>query len=484
VNLRVKSAIGVVGLLVAVACGRTRDEGGDPQGGAGSEPGAGGQSPAAGSGGKLDAGGSGKGESQATGGLAGTGGSTVSDGHAGEGGAEGDSIPLAESSWNTSLALTVTKSAGIVNINCAATGFTLHVSPSGSNLKAIIGGVGFVQPGELIGDSAGAPTYSVSRALPVPASSECDLESIELTQLALRASDADGDGTADRIGGRGKANGRVVVGDQGFTAELSFTLEGVPDTTQPTLVAPSNPHPLDSVLLRTTEPIALTSSVTLTSTGTTSADQPLSGYTAGNGAFGYFSTPVILPFGSSWKVSATGGDLANLPFDIEALPPIAVLADPGLFAQDGFENTPALTLGGDAKIVTSVGTMGAITGNKSLFVPPDASASLHLARASGTSSVRFTVQSLMNDSGTTVSGLLAEAGVIGGSVRVRYDQPIMSTPSTDTSDNTWKYAGPKQEVTLGLTESGSDVVIRFATPVCRGLCPPARALLIDDLRVE
>ena len=203
----------------------------------------------------------------------------------------------------------------------------------------------------------------------------------------------------DSIGGSGKASGTVILGDQGFTIEFSFTLQGVPDATKPSLLAPSNPHPLDGVLLRTTEPVALTSSVTLTDTATGSVSQPLTGYSASDGAFGAFSSALILPFGSSWKLSATGGDLAHLPFDIAALPPIAVLADPGLFAQDGFEGTPTLSLTGGAKIVASVGTLPAIKGSKSLFVPSGGSATLHVARPAGASSVRFTAQGLTNISG-------------------------------------------------------------------------------------
>jgi len=63
-------------------------------------------------------------------------------------------------------------------------------------------------------------------------------------------------------------------------------------------------------------------------------------------------------------------------------------------------------------------------------------------------------------------------------------EAIPTAPSTSTNDSMWMYAGPKQEISLALTESGADVVIRFAPLACQGLCPPPRALLIDDLRVE
>ena len=380
--------------------------------------------------------------------------------------------------------LRVTKNASNATFSCAAASFTLHVSPSGNNLKAIVGRNGAVQTGELIGGTQSSPRYSVRQALSVPTGGGCDSNSVNITELTLQAWDDSGDGIADRIAGSGKATGNLILGDVIYTVELSFTLQGVPDATKPSLLAASNPHPLDGVLLRTTEPVALTSSVTLTDTGAGSTSHPLSGNSASDGAFGTFSSALILPFGSSWKLTATGGDLANLAFDNAALAPLTILADPGLFAQDGFESTPALSLTGSAKIVTSVGTLPAIKGNKSLFVPPGSSATLHLARASGASSVRFTAQGLSSISGAGTGDPDVEVGVIGGSERVQPSQALPSTPSTNTNDGMWMYAGPTQEVTLPLTESGADVAIRIAPPWCQGFCPPLRALLIDDLRVE
>ena len=68
--------------------------------------------------------------------------------------------------------------------------------------------------------------------------------------------------------------------------------------------------------------------------------------------------------------------------------------------------------------------------------------------------------------------------------RVGPTQALPTTPSTSTNDSMWVYAGPKQEISLPLVESGADVVSRFAPLACQGLCPPPRALLIDELIVE
>lgn len=485
-NFFLKAAIGSLGLLLVTACGRTQDDA-DGSGGAGGKPGIGGQGTVGGSGGLHLGGtsGSAQGGSGAVGGISGAGGSIVSEGDAGEGGTSGAFVSLGESSWDTKLALTVTKSTGSVNVKCTAADFTLHFSPLGDRLKAISGRDGAVMAGELVRSAQGSPTYSVSQALQVPTRGDCDLISISITDLTLQASDADGDGTADSIRGRGKANGFWIVGDTGLMVELGLELQGVPDKTKPLLLAPSNLHPLDGVYLRTSEPVALTSTVTLTSAGTGSASEPLTGYTASEGALRAFSTPVILPFGSSWTLTATGGDLANLPFDTAALPPLAVLADPGLFAQDGFESSPTLSLTGDAKIVPSIGTLPAITGNQSLFVPVGASATLHLARPSSAGYLRFKAQALMSSSGAGGgNSSYLQAGVIGGSEHVQPTQALPTSPTTTTSDSKWQYAGPKQDVALLLTDSGPDVAIRIALPTCQGLCPPAQALLIDELRVE
>src|SRR4051812_39228625 len=185
-KLRSKAALGALVLLLAVACGRTEDNNNGAAGGpAGGSAGSG----IAGSGGKLGVGGSslagasGKGGSTTVGGASGegnaanVGGSIISD--TGAGGTEGDSVPLGEGSWDTTLALTVTKSAPNASISCAAASFTLHFSPSGSNLKAILGRDGAVQSGELIGGTQSSPSYSVAQALAVPTGAGCSLSSID-----------------------------------------------------------------------------------------------------------------------------------------------------------------------------------------------------------------------------------------------------------------------------------------------------------------
>ena len=189
-----KATLGSLVLLVAVACGRTAHDSdggaGGQAGGTGGAGGPGGGSADWGGGGSSQAGAAGKGGSTTAGGASGegnaanTGGSIVSD--AGAGGTGSDSVSLGEGSWDTALVLRVTKNASNASFSCAAASFTLHVSPSGNNLKAIAGRNGAVQRGELIGGTPGSPRYSVSQALSVPTGGGCDSSSIAITEERSR----------------------------------------------------------------------------------------------------------------------------------------------------------------------------------------------------------------------------------------------------------------------------------------------------------
>ena len=202
-KLRSHASLGFLVLLGVLACGRTED---NDNGGAGGPAGGSAGSGVAASGGKLGVGGS------PLGGASGKGGSIAAGGASGEGNARtwaGASfrtrvqaalgptpLPLGEGSWDTTLALTVTKSAPQASVSCAGARFTLHFSPSGSNLKALSGRDGTVLAGELIRGTQSSPSYSVSQPLRVPTRGGCDLLSIDITELTLQAWDETGDGVA------------------------------------------------------------------------------------------------------------------------------------------------------------------------------------------------------------------------------------------------------------------------------------------------
>jgi hypothetical protein len=246
-------------------------------------------------------------------------------------------------------------------------------------------------------------------------------------------------------------------------------------------------HPLNVVYLAASEPLALTSQLTLEGTSTVSLD----GWNIADGAFGSFSSDVILPFSGSWIVAGSAEDLVGLAKGPG--PTLTSLADPGVFVADGFEGaTLAAVMTGDARLVSGVGTLPALSGSHSLLVEPGSSVTLHLARPVGASSVRFISRSLapqVPNAGppSFFEGPPVELGVIGG-----VDRPNQVSSSAGDSvaigDPTWAYAGPLQDVTVPLRETGSDIVLRILprTPdSCSvGLCPPPPAVLIDDLRVE
>jgi hypothetical protein len=378
----------------------------------------------------------------------------------------------------------ITQSSSVAGVTCSKANFTMHLTPNDAGADVISGRDGDVFVGKLVA-SAGRDRgvyYALSSATQLSTrGGDCTVSSMTVTELSLHGVDNDDDAIVDVLDGSGKGTAQVIQGDVGLTVPLSFTLKGVPDVTKPTFVVPSSVHPLDGVTVRATEPVTVGSVVTLTSGADTLA---LMGSDTSKGALGIFSSARILPFGSSWKVNATGSDLAQLAFQLPSVPAIPVLADPGLFAQDGFEGTLAASLTGKAQVVTAIGNLAAINGAHSLLVPPNSSATLHLARASGKQTLRFTAQGLSSVSGFSGGPFPIKAGVVGGSERVGPTQVPPNTTPTATGDSTWAYAGAKQDVTLTLTESGSDVVVRVAPLVCQGLCPPSQAGLLDDLRIE
>ena len=488
----------VVFALALIGCGGVARQGATESGGAGGNGSAasggavalGGQ-PAGGDAGRSGSGGGGA----SVGGISGGGGTSGSDANggavtvdAGAGGTAGQTgnVPLASSSWDVQLAMTVTKTQINYGALCAQTSFTLHVDPQEEQLELISGRDGSVLTGELERVTTGtpAPSYRASATLTLPTPG-CEYSTVSVKELTLAGWDDDSDGIADRVEGQGRAQGSFFVGDQGFQVELSFTLSGLPDSHAPSLALarPSPIHPLDGVLLRASEPVSIASTVSLSDVADAGKRVALLGATASNGALGSFSTSAVLAFGSTWSPTVTGTDLAGLPFTT-ALAPIQVLADPGLFAQDGFEATPQALLSAGAVVVSHVGTIAALSGDHSLFVPAGSSATLHLAATSAVSKVRFSAQSFSQASGYAAGSPPLELAAVGGTRRLTVPSSTTGATPTDTGDATWRYAGARADYDLALPEPGTEFVVRIAEPYCMGFCPPQQAVLIDDLVLE
>ena len=172
---------------------------------------------------------------------------------------------------------------------------------------------------------------------------------------------------------------------------------------------------------------------------------------------------------------------------------LTTVDDPGLFVEDGFESTPNAVLTTGAEILTNVGAVSAITGQRSLFIPPGASATLHLIKQSGASRLRFMAR-LLSRGGQGFGGSepsrssAVEVGVLRGSTRNSAALVYDIDPESETGDSSWRFAGSNQDVSVDVPDEGSDVVVRFRPPhLCAPhleLCQTDPALLIDDVRIE
>ncbi len=422
------------------------------------------------------------------GGISGNGGVGARGGEGGSGGSAGEQLragTLLESSWDTALSLRVLAQRDGLPVICTSTAFSLHLTPRAETVDVISGRDGVVFGGQLRPTTSGGPPSTYGLAIPMQVSTfggDCELFSMGVTELALHPLDSDGDGIADLIDGSGKAIGAQIQGDQIFDVDLAFSWHSSPDGTAPALLEPTSSHPLDSASFRATEPLSLDSALSLVNQRDV---VPLVSSNAADGALSYFSTTTILPFGATWRLQGAGADLAGLALDLSSAPSLTMLDDPLLFAEDGFESVPNALLVGGAKVVTAIGDLPAITGGHSLLVLPKSSATFHLARPPSATRVRFSVRGLAQVNDEPLDGLLPiQVGVMGGVERVAPAAIATEKAETPTHDTDWPYAGAPHDVSIGLTESGTHVVLRVAPYFCEGLCPRPEALLIDDLRVE
>ncbi|MGC4090085.1 MAG: hypothetical protein QM756_19825 [Polyangiaceae bacterium] len=396
---------------------------------------------------------------------------------------EGRGVELRSSSWDVDMAIVLTDTAGL-NVNCSDTKFTLHFEPRSDAALSVISGLETaVYVSNLARNAGPHPTYGLNQLLQLPTHS-CPFFEATVRELSLWGNDADADGVADSIDATGTATGQVFLGDNYATVKFTFSMHGVPDTTPPQLEVPESIMALGGVWIGSSEPLTTTSQVTLVGDG---HRIPLTGAPSDTAALTNFWSQVILPLGVDWNVEATGSDLALNGFDSAKSLHVPSTADPGLFAQDGFEGELKGQLMGDAKVVSGLGTLPALGGQSSLLVPPGSSALLHLERAAAATNLRFSQQFV---SATTLVGgsLGVRAGVAYGTQVVQPDPVAWSSASISTGDAEWPYAAPKQDFTLALEEAGSDVLLTIAPPKCfRTPCLPdssSSGILIDDIRFE
>jgi hypothetical protein len=406
----------------------------------------------------------------------------ASDGGASAGAASDQPAKLGSGAWNATLPLTLSggfEPGADAERACTSLALTLDLIDNGDALSAFVGANGNM----LKASFDRAENGSLSLAGPVyfdgaEGLGVCSATSIGFDSLTLHGQDTDGDGQLDHLTGVGTGSTTFLFGDILDKTKLAFSLDGVPDQTAPSVDIGSDAHnPLNPVLLNVSEPLQ---SATLSLAGVPVVD--FQG-PAANDALIQLTNDRVLPFSGSWALAGTARDFTGLAVELGGA--FTTLADPGLFAQDGFEGPlAALTYG--ASLVDETSGIAVPSGKRALLVPPGGSATLHLAgSASGFTQLTMTFLKLGNDSTQVGGGILwVEVAVIGGSKRsTTYLEP-KGSETTAISNERWKFESSPTVLSVPLRELGTDVAVRFSVTDCQGMpCPPG-ALVIDDLKLE
>jgi len=306
---------------------------------------------------------------------------------------------------------------------------------------------------------------------------------IQTTQsLVLAGSDTDGDGVADSLSGSAAGTINTTGGDMILTEPVQLEFTAVTDTIPPTLTLPSAAlsDPVAGLTLTASEPVSAPAALSLSGSSTVplswSAEAPAS-----------FSSPV-LPFGGSWMLTGSLKDLSgNL---LVAAGTVTTVADPGMFAQDGFEGPlVAAVSSGAPKVVSGLGTIAALEGAKSLWLGPADALTFHLPSASGGKTLRFTVRAATSQGVTaSVSFSLSGACTAGaiGHAPLQAPASAYAGASTPTGDTNWQLVTDAQTFGISLPDDPEDVLVRCNSITgIYGLGPGVQgALLLDNLTLE
>ncbi|MGC4088089.1 MAG: hypothetical protein QM756_09360 [Polyangiaceae bacterium] len=417
------------------------------------------------------------GGAHAAGGSSGAGASEVGGGEVGGGEVGGGptepTFPL-EGSWNVELQVSGS------SIACDAVPATLHFEPLDDRTVEVISGRdGIVHRDLVVRNSYGRYVGPAGFGLPLT-SDTCPLEFATFFAPEIWAT---GNGRAESLHFQGSSSKLLIEGDMVEQVDFSVSISSSePDTVAPSLLVPERVHPLDGVWIKAREPIDTATNVVLRSGG---QRVELQGYHPNDSAYRSFYTSVALPFGSTWDVVAEGNDLVGLDFADTYV--LTTLDDPGLWQPDGFEGDVPWLATGEPRLVEGVGLMPAISGFRSLFVPPDASVTLHLPRPSGTSGLRFRARVLCQTTPCVGSQPPLEVAVIGGAPHSNPMAVASPLDVTPTGDPKWQYARAPIAYSVELPELGDELVVRISSPGCSsgGSCgSDDPAYLLDDLRAE
>jgi hypothetical protein len=312
-------------------------------------------------------------------------------------------------------------------------------------------------------------------------SGDGELIALMLRTLTLTALDDDSDGIADRLVGTGDGAIEQSCGDCSYSNPVTLKVSGKPDRTAPELNLPDTPwNPLDEWRVSVSE--ALKSGVL-----ELSGNPPVSLSAENSNALPiWFSTPTVLPFSGTWNVTGIGRDFADRLLDLHAAS-VTTLADPGVFAEDGFDTTPNVSLTGAAAMVDASSGLPIPSGRHALLLPPGSSATFHIKRSAasaskGTISAHFVELKSEEEWWPMID---FRAAVIGGGRREWDGRANSHDPSLPTTHATWIDASPAYAARVVLDETGNDIgVLIAAKTMPLGPQKPPGALLIDALTLE
>ena len=329
-------------------------------------------------------------------------------------------------------------------------------------------------------------------------STSCELGDMVYEQMQLTPVDDDGDGMADRV--QGTASGRFELDSfTGVGPAFTATLEGSLDTTLPRLTIAGSQeehHVLAPLRINASEPLPASTRLSILVEGSNSFDE-LTGDSNAPARTSFISASGMLPLGATLVIESDEPvrDLAGNENPAELPLAVQTMADPGLFAEDGFDGELIGDLRGSAAQVTSIGSMLPITGERSLLMEPGSRLTVVMPRAATDTSFALQARTLHQDEGHTKLSARIQIGVPGGTVPVA-EQVLSSSnqPFDDTGDNVWLYAGEFRQIGGPLPTADEDVLagdtvvlsIQLFGPrsTCLDNSPSEVGLLIDNLRLE
>ncbi|WP_428267855.1 hypothetical protein [Haliangium sp.] len=331
---------------------------------------------------------------------------------------------------------------------------------------------------------------------PTPTRYEYD-STVDITELTFVGLDDDGDGVADRL--RGCASGYFTwwFGDYGeqlsFEAPMTATLDRTPPTVE-FAIEREVYHPIDLPGVNISEMIS--ADVDAWYEDADGNRFELRKESDADIAVSIFYRPAVTPlppFGSdlSLRFSEPIVDFAGNERIEPVEQKIRTAPNPGVFPADGFEGEPRVYLEGGAELRGNIGTLGAISGQTSLWIPPEGRAIIRMTVPNGATRLRAQARSL-HDPAIDLS-LFANMRVIPANGAAEFGRRLddalpYDLPRVATGDPTWTQASEIVEFSddLPLDEDiGDDVFVEFVSYDIRGGWFSGYAgLLIDDLAFE